>query len=105
MQKRRDVGHLFVGYRHRRHAFIRTAETDDFANLVTLHVMSHQRRSDKVRSPSAGGIGAMTESTGLLELYASALDCRVLRDSLWPRCGIPKTKGEKDRGQSNCSFG
>src|SRR5712691_5685165 len=105
MQKRRDVGHLFVGHRHRRHAFIRTPKTNDFADLVALHVMSHERRADKVRPSSACGIRAVTESTGLLELFASALDCRVLRNSLWPSRGIPKTKGQKYRSPSNSSFG
>src|SRR5216684_1031609 len=105
MQKRRDVGHLFVGHRHRRHAFIRTPKTNDFADLVALHVMSHERRADKVRPSSACGIRAVAESTGLLELFASALDCRVLRNSLWPSRGIPQTKGKKDRCPSNCSFG
>ena len=32
--------------------------------------------------PSGGGIRAITESAGLLELFESALDCRVLRNSL-----------------------
>src|SRR5467141_3331119 len=99
------VQHLLVGHRHCGHAFIRAAETNDFANLVTLHVMSHKRRADKVRPPSTCGIRAMTESTRLLELFVSALDCRVLRNSLWPSRGIPQTKGKKDRCVKNCGFG
>src|SRR5467141_4623536 len=86
---RGDVEHLLVGHRHRWHAFIRAAETNDFADLVTLHVVSDKRRADKVRPPSACGIRAMTESTGLLELFVPALDCRVLRNNLGPSCGIP----------------
>jgi hypothetical protein len=89
VQIRGYVEHLLIGHRHCWHAFIRAAETNDFANLVTLHVMSHKRRADKVRPPSACGIRAMTESTGLLELFVPALDGRVLRNSLWPSRGIP----------------
>ncbi len=43
VQKRGNVEDLFVGERHRRHAFIGAAETNDFADFVTLHVMRYQR--------------------------------------------------------------
>src|SRR5712691_13499722 len=90
VQIRGDVEHLLIGHRHRWHAFIRAAETNDFADLVTLHVMSHKRRADKVRPPSACGIRAMTESARLLELFVSALDgLLVLGNRLGPSRGIP----------------
>jgi len=68
----RDIADLLIGHRHRGHAFIRPAATADLAYLVTPHVMRNERRADQVRPSSAGGIGPMTESAGLLEL-------------LWPR--------------------
>jgi hypothetical protein len=36
-----DVEDLLIGQRHGRHAFIGTTLTDDFPDLVTLHVMSN----------------------------------------------------------------
>src|SRR5437762_3904071 len=47
--------------------------------------MRHKRRANQVRSPSARGISAMAESTGLLELFVSALQGGVLRGSLRPQ--------------------
>src|SRR5215472_9979314 len=68
MQKSGDIGYLFVGHCGcRRHAFIRAAVANDFADDVSVDVMSDERRADKIGTARAGGIGAMAESTGLLE--------------------------------------
>src|SRR5690242_12195962 len=71
VQIRSDVEHLRIGQRHCRHAFIRAPKTNDFANLVALHVMRHKRRANQVGSPSTRGVGSMAESAGLLELLVS----------------------------------
>lgn len=105
MEIGRDIADLLIGHRHRGHAFIRPAATDDFAYLVTLHVMRNERRADQVRPSSAGAIGPMTESAGLLELFVAALDCWILRISLRPSHGIPWTD-HKDYGYpKTCRYG
>src|SRR6516162_8121983 len=68
MQKSGDGGHIFVRHcGYGRHAFIRTAVANDVADEVSMDVMSDERRADKIGTARAGGIGAMAESTGLLE--------------------------------------
>src|SRR5437763_2849927 len=101
VQKRGDVGHLFIGHVcERRHALIRTAATNDFADLVTFDVMGNQGRADKIRTAGTSGVGAMAESTGLSELLSPALDgrlvSRILRNRLRPRRGVRRNKKEKE---------
>jgi len=83
------VQHLLIGHRHCGHALSGRPRRIDFANLVTLHVMSHKRRADKVRPPSTCGIRAMTESTRLLELFVSALELQGLEKQPVAMHGIP----------------
>src|SRR6266566_2799008 len=106
MQKRGDIGYLFIRHcDHRRHSLIRAAVTNDFADEVSVDVMSDERRADKIGTARAGGIGAMAESTGLLEQLTSPIDsgcilCRLLLCRSLFRCpygAVEKTKGKKER--------
>src|SRR5215472_2450485 len=109
MQKRGDIGYLFIRHRsYRRHAFIRAAETNDFADEVSVDVMSDERRANKIGTARPGGIGAMAESTGLLEQLASPIEggriFRLLLCSsfflcvkLCPHGALGKTKGKNER--------
>jgi len=109
MQKRGDIGYLFIRHRSdRRHAFIRAAATNDFADEISVDVMSDERRANKIGTARAGGIGAMAESTGLLEQLASPIEGgRILRlllcsslflcVKLWRYGAVGKTKGKNER--------
>jgi hypothetical protein len=90
VQIRGYVEHLLIRQGQRGHAFIGATETNDFADLVALNVMRHKWRAKQVGRASASGIGAVTESAGLLEEFVSALDRRIRRIRLlWPSREIP----------------
>jgi hypothetical protein len=70
-----DVRDLIIGGRHRRHAFIRAAVFNDFADEVAVDVVGENGGADKVRAAGASGVRAMAETAGLRELFLSSFGC------------------------------
>jgi hypothetical protein len=48
-----------------------------WTNLLAFYVMGHERRAQQIRPARSRCIRAVTESTRLCELLASALRCTV----------------------------
>src|SRR5262252_3287394 len=101
VQKRGNVGDLFIGHiRQRRHAFVWTAAANHFADLVAFDIVSDKPRAHQVWSATARGIRTVAESAGFRELFTAALDGgifggRILGRGLGTRGRIPKTNEEK----------
>src|SRR5258708_31608981 len=100
-----DIEDLLLSQHQSRHTFIGTAETNDFADLVTLHVMSHQRRAYQVGRTGAGGVKAVAKSAGLLEGFVSALNGRVGSLRLGPSTGMLHKKQEKNSDEKKSGLG
>src|SRR5580658_1209732 len=77
VKKGRDVADLLVRQWHRRHALIWSALMNDGADKVTLHIVRHKRRADKVWPACPRCLRTMTEPTSLLKLFVPALDRRI----------------------------
>jgi len=58
-----------------RHAFVRAAIFNDFADEVAIHVRGRECGADEVGATAPVSVRAMAESAGLRELFLSSLGC------------------------------
>src|SRR5215831_1648374 len=71
-----DIRDLLRSRGKRRHAFVRPAVSNDFADQIAFDVVRYKGRSHQIGATSAGRVGAMAECTSLRKEFLAALDGR-----------------------------